>query len=88
MDKLNLGEFEMPLGMIVFFDKMIQIGKQRSFLMVSNTMVNRSGRINDHFFHYIKHDTVVTEFPLMLPVDEFGIFRSNRYGVSFFAGMV
>lgn len=85
---MNLGEFKMPLGMMVFFDKMIQIGKQRSFLMVGNTMVNRSGRVNDDFFHDIKHDTMVTEFALMLPVDEFGIFRSNRYGISFFAGMV
>lgn len=74
--------------MMVFFDKMIQFGKQRSFFMIGNTMVNRSSGVNDDFFHDIKHDPMVTEFALMLPVDEFGIFRSNGYGVSFFAGMV
>ncbi len=74
--------------MMVFFDKMIQIGKQRRFFMIGNTMVDCSSRVNDDFFHDIKHDPMVTEFPLMLPIDEPGIFRSNRYGVSFFAGMV
>lgn len=74
--------------MMVFFDEMIQIGKQRSFFMVGNTVINSSPGVNDDLFHYVKHDPMVTEFPLMLPVDEFGIFGSNGYRINVFARMV
>ena len=85
---MNLGDFIMPFGEVVFFDKMIKIRKQGSFLMIGNTMINGSNGVDDDLFHDIKHDTMVTEFPLMLPFNEPGIFRSNGYGISFFARMV